>query len=453
MSAFITLTDTSVTDAGFWSGLDLDGRSTIDATGLDDRFAIRLDGGSITFTDTDTGDETTWSDDDLGDGSFSDVIQVKANDAGSDVSGADRLGWKGYVGGDGDDTFRDDGERGGTMRGGDGNDTLVGGTGNNNLYGGQGDDELSAGEGGNNNLWGGEGDDTLIGGPGKDNLRGDRGDDQIFGGSGTGNLFGGEGDDTVTAGEFEGNLFGGRGDDVIVAGTKTQFATGGSGDDRLIVPEGATFEPYDDGSDSGVVTLPDGTSFVYTDFESVDVACFTAETPLSTPGGEVPVGDLRVGDLVETLDHGPQPIRWIGRRTVPGVGAHAPVHFLPGAIGNTHEIRLSPQHRVMMAGWKCELLFDATEMLCAAKHLCDGDRIYLAPCTEVTYVHVMFDRHEVVLSGGALLESFFAGDRILEADREIYDELVSLFPQIAQGTHPAQTPARPIVRAFEARLM
>jgi len=49
-------------------------------------------------------------------------------------------------------------------------------------------------------------------------------------------------------------------------------------------------------------------------------SCFTPDTLINVPGGTVPIQDLEVGDLVETLDEGPQEIRMVlrPRATSPG---------------------------------------------------------------------------------------------------------------------------------------
>ncbi len=39
---------------------------------------------------------------------------------------------------------------------------------------------------------------------------------------------------------------------------------------------------------------------------------FALGTWITTPNGQIPIEELAAGDMVVTMDHGPQPIRWIG---------------------------------------------------------------------------------------------------------------------------------------------
>lgn len=180
--------------------------------------------------------------------------------------------------------------------------------------------------------------------------------------------------------------------------------------------------------------------------------CFTPGTLIRTARGEVPVEDLRVGDRVETLDNGLQEIRWIGRVRVDGTGRFAPVVFRPGAIGNARELRVSPQHRVLVRGWQAELHFGLPEMLVPARHLVDGETVVQEAVDTVVYHHVMLARHEVIFSNGVPSESFFPGDQVLLGDRATRAELLALFPQLDMAHAFAHT-VRPIVKRREAPVL
>lgn len=413
MPVFLTLTDADVTNAAFRAAQDVGPDSTLDASALSDSFQITLTGTSISFEDTVSGTVTSYTDADLLSGSFSEFVAFTGNDGDSNASGSVGLNASGYTGGSGDDTFVDDGTLGGGIVGGAGNDDLTGGTGSNNIDGNEGDDVLR-------------------------------------GGSGNNNLSGGEGSDTLFADDGSGNLDGGEGDNVLFAGLDTTCVQGGDGTDALILPDGSTFTPFFNEATGGTANLTNGQNFVYLNISDVTIACFTRGARIRTPDGDVKVEDLQTGDRVETVDHGAQRIRWMGQSKVRGTGLHAPIRFLPGSIGNTRSLRLSPQDRVVLSGWKCELLFHAREVLCAAKHLCDGTRIFPEPCAEVTYYHFMFDRHEIVFSDGALMESFFIGDHMTQDEEGALAELVDIFPDLAARGTAAMQVARPCVKGYEA---
>lgn len=182
--------------------------------------------------------------------------------------------------------------------------------------------------------------------------------------------------------------------------------------------------------------------------------CFVAGTQIKTPHGVMLVEDICVGDVVETVDHGPQVVRWVGARKIEGHGKYAPIRFAAGALGNTRPMCLSPQHRVLVNGWRAELLFGADEVIVAAKHLINDKTIRPMPTRHVTYHHFLCDQHELVWADGCISESFFPGDTILSGDEELHDELVTLFPDLAllSGGCDMET-VRPVIRGFEARAM
>ncbi|QUS35752.1 Hint domain-containing protein [Falsirhodobacter algicola] len=181
--------------------------------------------------------------------------------------------------------------------------------------------------------------------------------------------------------------------------------------------------------------------------------CFAAGTMILTPEGERRVEDLVAGDLVQTLDHGPQPVRWAGARAVSGQGTLAPILFAPGAAGNDRPMRVSPQHRILVEGWRAEMTVGAAEVLVAAKHLANDITIRAEPCETVTYVHLMFDAHEIVRSDGAWTESYHPGDwgaSVLDQDQ--WNEITGIFPELLAGPQAYGPTARPCVAAWEARV-
>jgi hypothetical protein len=182
--------------------------------------------------------------------------------------------------------------------------------------------------------------------------------------------------------------------------------------------------------------------------------CFVAGMRIETATGPRAVETLRPGDMVCTRDNGLQPVRWIGSRQVSGLGEFAPVCFAPGALGNARPLLVSPQHRMVLGGWQAELMFGTAEVLVAAHHLVDGAGICRVRCAQVRYVHLMFDRHEIVLSDGVPSESFHPGDYILSGDAALRAELVALFPELADGAACAGwRTARRVLRGHEAALL
>ncbi|PKP83673.1 MAG: type I secretion protein [Alphaproteobacteria bacterium HGW-Alphaproteobacteria-2] len=182
--------------------------------------------------------------------------------------------------------------------------------------------------------------------------------------------------------------------------------------------------------------------------------CFTIGTLIDTPEGPMPVEVLRPGMAVTTRDHGAQPLRWIGRQLHRAAGAFAPVRFMAGALGNTRDLLVSQQHRMLITGWRAELLFGEPEVLAPARHLVNGDTIHLQPGGEVEYFHLLFDRHEIVTAEGIPSESFYPLGPGAEADRAIQAELHTLFPGFSRtDMHSRWQLARPVLRAHEARLL
>ncbi|MBF9031237.1 2,3,4,5-tetrahydropyridine-2,6-carboxylate N-succinyltransferase [Rhodobacterales bacterium HKCCE3408] len=200
----------------------------------------------------------------------------------------------------------------------------------------------------------------------------------------------------------------------------------------------------------------DGSGYTDTAFVTVTaIPCFAAGTLIRTGGGDVPVELLAPGDLIETRDDGQQPIRWIGRRRVAAEGAFAPIVIEPGTFGHHERLVLSPQHRVLIRHHMAELLFGEDEVLVAAKDLVNGVSVHVREGGEVTYFHLLFDRHQMVWSEGLLTESFLPGPQTLPGfERDLRAELCALFPGLDPETGQGYGPsARPGLRSYEARAL
>ncbi|MDB6176749.1 Hint domain-containing protein [Paracoccus sp. Z330] len=190
----------------------------------------------------------------------------------------------------------------------------------------------------------------------------------------------------------------------------------------------------------------------------VDFACFAAGTMIATPAGDVRIEDLSQGDLVLTADQDAQQIQWIGGASVDLVAAPnmRPVRISAGALGQglpSHDLIVSPQHRVLVRSKIAQRMFGTDEVLVAAKQLLELDGIALVQDIDsVTYYHFLFDRHQMVWSNGALTESLFTGPEALKSvGPAARDEILALFPELENT--PETVPARPIIPGRKARQM
>ena len=284
---------------------------------------------------------------------------------------------------------------------------------------------------------------------------------------GADSLLGGAGNDTLVLGDQD-TAEGGDGDDLFVIdasalGGGAITVVGGEGDEingdtldlsGVLDPGSIILTNSDDdaGGLSGTATLIDGTVVNFSEIETI--ICFTEGTAIMTPSGERRVETLKAGDLVVTLDNGPQRIRWIGTKTVRASGSLAPIRFLKGTIGNHRDLLVSPQHRMIVGGYLSQLHFGEPEVLVAAKSLVDDFSATVDYGGMVTYVHMLFDRHEIVLANGAPSESFFPGNQGLDTLSDpSRDEIFRLFPELRTNLGAYGPASRVCIKPTEARAL
>lgn len=172
--------------------------------------------------------------------------------------------------------------------------------------------------------------------------------------------------------------------------------------------------------------------------------CFTLGTMIATPTGQRRIEHFAPGDLVTTRDHGPQPVRWVGRVDLSAAHValhpeHRPVSFGPGSLGvglPTRTLRLSPQHRVLVGGWKAEILYAEEEVLVPAIGLVNDATIQTEAVEDgVTYLHLLLDRHEIVFAEGAEVESLHSAWLQRTAlPGALRAELEAVFPELFEDT-------------------
>ncbi len=371
---------------------------------------------------------------------------------------------------------------------GTGNDTVIGGEGVDVIEGGEGDDVLYGGldndtfdivdtdpDGNPVDLLPGNNIDTVFGGAGNDTIFGRDDADVLFGGTGNDVIDGGIDNDVITGGEGEDQLFGGQGSDTFLGGNGGDVVVGGEDAPSGTFPDGADIDVLDlTGSnverieyvpgdpEAGTVFFMDGTTMTFSEIENV-IPCFTPGTTIATPRGERLVEELKVGDKIITRDNGIQEIAWVGHKAMNGKQLAANPHLKPilikaGALGGglpERDMLVSPNHRVLVASEKTQLYFEEREVLAAAKHMTGADGIHAVNVMQTTYVHFMFERHEVVLSNGAWTESFQPGDYSLKGiGNSQRNEIFELFPELATTTGlEGYQAARKALKKHEARLL
>lgn len=315
--------------------------------------------------------------------------------------------------------------------------------------------------------------DEIHGLEGYDRLYGHGGDDTLFGGDGNDTLFGGDGDDVLDGGAGDDILWGGAGADHYIFrdgyGHDVIMDFDVSADTVGLVSSGVTYwedvlaRLFDDFDGTAILILDDGSTLRFEGLMVSDLqqhhfnlpnapVCFVAGTRIATAKGEVAVETLRADDRVWTLDHGFQPVLWIGRkRTSFGHGAHRhqPVLIKAGAMGHglpLADLRLSPQHRLLVQGPEARRFERGA--LAKVKALTSLPGIVQeTACTSVEYIQILLPQHGLVLANGLPAETFLPrGYGLNSLDGNARTEVLALVPALMDDPdHGYGPPARAIL--------
>jgi hypothetical protein len=171
----------------------------------------------------------------------------------------------------------------------------------------------------------------------------------------------------------------------------------------------------------------------------IDLLCISfARGTLITlgDGSQCPIENLTADDRVLTRDNGPQPLRWVGHVTLRAVGAYAPVVIPTGVMGNASDLIVSQHHRMFLYQRRRTEGALKSELLVQAKHLVDGERIFLREGGFIDYFSLVFDGHEIIYAEGIPAESLMVSEAtVSRLPPELAAEVMERFPGLSQNQH------------------
>lgn len=183
------------------------------------------------------------------------------------------------------------------------------------------------------------------------------------------------------------------------------------------------------------------------------VSALRQGTLLMTPMGPRAIEDLMPGDMVETEEHGPDRVLWIGAMSVlPQSGSlegeDAPLTRINAdsfGIGRPGpDLVLGRGARLLHRSASCVDLFGVEAAFAPATAFIDGETMVgLRPQSPVRVYHLAFAKHRVIRANGVEIESFHPGNFAqLRMERDLLGYYLSLFPHIStlDGFGPSAFP-------------
>lgn len=127
-------------------------------------------------------------------------------------------------------------------------------------------------------------------------------------------------------------------DSIILDGQYDFVEISGGGDSEC----NFTYTGEDGNTHSGFLHLKDdGEKDWYNPDQYINI-CFVKGSLIQTPKGDVPVENLKVGDLVITKNYGLQSIRWIGSRQLDSIDLAMNSNMTPFVLAKVRWARIIP---------------------------------------------------------------------------------------------------------------
>lgn len=136
-------------------------------------------------------------------------------------------------------------------------------------------------------------------------------------------------------------------------------------------------------------------------------------TQILTDQGPVAVEHLQIGDRVWTLDNGYRPVLWMDQTTLSADDLEAHPHLRPVLLPRSvfrgdADLLVSRRHLILSAQDRLHRAQDLLERPDLNARLVSDGR-------DVTYFHLLLDRHQIVSANGVLSESFYPSTRALQS--------------------------------------
>lgn len=187
------------------------------------------------------------------------------------------------------------------------------------------------------------------------------------------------------------------------------------------------------------------------------IPCFLAGTLIYTPGGNRKIEEIAAGDQVMT-ETGVRVVSWVGQRRLNRLEAQhdakRPICIPAHSFGQGlpfQDLEVSPNHRILVTGSTCEMLFGRAQVFVAAKFLVGFLGIDFAlPGKPVQYHHLLLEDHTVLTANGLPAESLFHG--AISAEGFEQDQAAGAIYAL-EGFAPHKQAAHQVLKKHEAQLL
>lgn len=187
------------------------------------------------------------------------------------------------------------------------------------------------------------------------------------------------------------------------------------------------------------------------------VAALAQGTLVATAEGRVAVEDLLPGMRVQTADHGPDTLLWIGATVLAAAeGAKEPaslVRVVADSFGPDRplpDLVLGPRARLLYRHSGCRALLGTDAAFAPARAFADGVNVVcVTPVSQVKVFHLGFAGQRTILANGIPVESYHPGPSLESIlSPEALADFMALFPHLDGPDRFGPMPV-PRLTAFE----